>query len=71
MSRVHVAEVKSSSEVDVGRCSPKTSESDSSVVEEDFPFRKLLFVGVLQPSELSHGEQTPSKELLEELLTVE
>ena len=70
MSRVNVAEVKSSSEVDVGRCSPKTSESDSSVVEEDCPFRKL-FVGVLQPSELSHGEQTSSKELLKELLTVE
>ena len=29
-----------------------------------------LFVGMLRPSELSYGEQTSSKEILEELLVV-
>ena len=49
------------------KSSPKTSESDSSVFDEDCLFCKL-FVGVLRPSELSHVEQSSPKELLEELL---
>ena len=52
------------------KSSPETSESESSVFEEDCLVCKL-FVGVLCPSELSHGEETFSRELLEVLLQVE